>query len=201
MEGNKMKWLKQRLGGMLFCVIEAIIGILLLINPMGFTSGIVKAIGIVVAVFGAVLAVKYFRVDADTASKEQLLTKGLLMVLLGLFCFFGTAWIIGVFPIITLLYGIIILVTAVMKLQASLDSLRRGEKNWFLGLAGAALSLACSAVIILNPFASAAALWMFIGIMMIAYAVFDFVAVVLRGAGNRDVSVNDASESEDDTEK
>lgn len=45
------------------CVAEILIGILLLINPVGFTRGIIVALGAVLTVQGVRAIVGYFRAD------------------------------------------------------------------------------------------------------------------------------------------
>ncbi|MBE6958691.1 MAG: hypothetical protein E7447_06040 [Ruminococcaceae bacterium] len=44
--------LKRNLSSMAMSLVEVIIGILLLVNPIGFTSGIIIAFGIVLMVMG-----------------------------------------------------------------------------------------------------------------------------------------------------
>ena len=45
--------------------VEILIGILLLINPVGFTSSIIVAFGIVLTIMGIGQIIKYFRTDAE----------------------------------------------------------------------------------------------------------------------------------------
>jgi len=47
-----MKKRKEFIQGLLVCVVELVIGVLLLLNPSGFTSGIIKALGTALAVTG-----------------------------------------------------------------------------------------------------------------------------------------------------
>lgn len=44
-----MKKIDRNVGNLVMCIAEAVIGILLLVNPVGFTSGIIIALGIVLA--------------------------------------------------------------------------------------------------------------------------------------------------------
>ncbi len=168
-----------KFGAVLFCLLEAVVGTLLLINPVGFTTGIIMIIGAALIVYAALSVIGYFRTPAAEAAKGQLLTRGLISLMIGLVGILGTKWLLAVFPLITMLYGIIMLVAGVSKIQFGIDSVRLKQKRWFLRLISAAVSIICALVIILNPFASTAALWIFIGIAMLVDAAFDLIAVFL----------------------
>lgn len=78
---------------------------------MGFTSRIIIVLGIVFAVTGVSHLIKYFRADAETAAAEGGLVNGLPLALFGRFCIFRTEWFIVTFPLLTVLYGGLELVT------------------------------------------------------------------------------------------
>ena len=86
-----------------------VIGILLLIKPVGFTSGIIVIIGLLLAAQGIKSIVQYFKMKPAEASKEQLLSKGLIGTLIGCFCMFRSRWFIATFPVLTMIYGVMIL--------------------------------------------------------------------------------------------
>ena len=46
--------MKQNLMGILCCILQAVVGILLLVDPAAFTSGIIIALGIFLTVAGIV---------------------------------------------------------------------------------------------------------------------------------------------------
>lgn len=159
-------------------LVEILIGILLLINPVGFTSGIIVTFGIVLTVMGFCQIIKYFRTDAEEAASGGKLTKGILFAVLGLFCAFKSGWFIATFPVITVLYGVLILAAGVTKLQQAVDMARVKQPYWFVALISALLTLIFAILIIFNPFASTAVLWSFIGITLIVEAVMDVVTFI-----------------------
>ncbi len=55
------------------CVFDILVGILLLINLVSFTAGIIVALGIILLVAGAAGIIAYFRTDPVEAAKRQLL--------------------------------------------------------------------------------------------------------------------------------
>ena len=67
-----MKKIKENFGGILLCLGQLLIGILLLINPAGFTSGIIIAVGAVLLLAGIVSAIRYFRMPPVPAAAQAL---------------------------------------------------------------------------------------------------------------------------------
>ena len=169
-------------------LVELIIGILLLVNPIGFTSGIIIAFGIVLMIMGISTTIKYFRTEPEEAAVSQILVKGLLMLLAGVFCAFNSHWFIATFPVLTLVYGVVILITGITKLQWTIDIIRMKRSKWFWAAISAAISILCGIVIITSPFSTTAVLWMFIGISLIVEAVFDMIGSIF---GNREKTVNE----------
>lgn len=170
-----MKTLKGKSDGIVLCLFELIVGILLLINPVGFTSGIIKVAGIVLMILGLVEIVKYFKTSAEEAALGQTLVKGLVSVLAGAFCTFKTEWFILTFPVLTIIYGVMILLVGLGKIQLTVDMARRKSKNWFWAAINAAVSIVCAIVILNNPFTSTTVLWIFTGASLIAEGVLDIV--------------------------
>ena len=57
---------------MAMSIAELIIGILLLVNPIGFTSGIIIAFGIALMIMGIRKTIKYFRTEPEEAAVSQI---------------------------------------------------------------------------------------------------------------------------------
>lgn len=166
-------------GNLLTCIAEIVIGILLLINPIAFTSAIIVVLGIVLVVIGLRSVLRYFRSTPEAAAAQNDLAKGVLFVILGIFCIFKSEWFIITFPILTVLYGILNLVFGISKFQWAVDMLRQKQKYWFVAVIGAALTLIFAVLILVNPFASTSVLWTFIAITLIVEAVVDIAAYIL----------------------
>ena len=180
--------LKRNLGSVVMSLAEIIIGILLLVNPAAFTSGIIVVFGIVLIITGIVTTIKYFRTEPEEAAVSQTLVKGLLALLAGAFCAFHSHWFIATFPVLTLVYGVVILVTGITKLQWTVDIIRMKRSKWFWMAISAAISILCGITVIASPFSTTAFLWMFIGITLIVDAVFDMIGGIF---GNREKKANE----------
>lgn len=183
-----MKTLKQELGAIVFCLLQVVFGILLLVDPIDFTSGIIVAFGIVLLITGTISIIRYFKTDADEAAKSQTMFKGLISLLAGWFCAFRSNWFVATFPVLSIIYGIVVLVTGLGKVQWVFDMIRAKKKKWFLAAISAVLSIVCAVVILSDPFTTTAVLWTFTGISMIVDAVFDIIAIFVSDKGNKEES-------------
>ena len=66
-----MTVIKENINTIVICLCEILVGVLLLINPIGFTSGIIIMLGIVLLISGIISVIGYFRTDAAIAVHEQ----------------------------------------------------------------------------------------------------------------------------------
>ncbi|MCD8013413.1 MAG: DUF308 domain-containing protein [Lachnospiraceae bacterium] len=173
-----MSKVKQLPANLLMFIAEIIIGVLLLINPVGFTRGILIALGVIMVITGAVNAIKYFRTDPPEASRENRLASGLLLLLIGFFFTLRSDWFIITFPLLTVFYGIMNLVTGACKIQWAVDMLRLKKKYWYISLISALLTVVFAIIILTNPFATTAVLWKFTGIVLIIEAVIDALTFI-----------------------
>ena len=172
-----MRAIQKNGGSILMCVLEILVGVLLLVDPTGFTSTVIIAAGAALILYGVICIVRYFRADAAEGALRQSLFKGLLLLLGGLFCVLRSRWFVATFPLLTILYGIGLLISGVGKIQWMADMIRFGRKRWYLPAISAVLSLIFAAIILCSP----TALWSFLGIVLIVEAVFDIVAIALGG--------------------
>lgn len=168
-------------GTVMTCLCEILVGILLFINPVGFTSGIIIMFGIVLLISGIFGIVGYFCEDAAEAVKGQKLSRGLIRSAAGLFCIVQSHWFIAAFPILTFLYGVIVLVLGFFKVQFTVDLIRLKKKKWGVAVVGTCLNLLLAAIILLNPFGSTIVLWTFIAATLIIEAVLDIAAIFVSG--------------------
>lgn len=174
-----MNFIKRNANVIILFLAELAAGILLLIEPVGFTSGIIIAAGIIFLATGIICVVRYFRTEAREAARNQLLAKGLASLLMGWFCTFRSEWFVVTFPILTVLYGIFVLLAGLWKIQLTADLVRMKTGKWPPAAISAAISLVCAVVILNNPFAATEVLWMFTGITLIIEAVFDLITLVI----------------------
>lgn len=176
-----MKAFKIHFSGVVLCLFEIVVGVLLLINPESFTSGIIIGAGAVMMILGLASIIKYFVKSVEVAASGQFLMKGLVGLLVGLFCALKTEWFVDTFPAMTIIYGVAVLLTGISKIQLTFDMLRRKSKKWYLALISAVIAIVCAIIILNSPFDSTDVLWLFTGIALICEAVLDIVTLILSG--------------------
>ena len=192
-----MRAIKQLIGGILLCLVEVVVGVLLLIDPIGFTTGIISACGLMLILWGLVQIFRYFRTEPAAAAEGQGLMKGLILLVLGIFAVLNSEWFLAAFPLMTIAYGVVILVSAFGKIQWAVDMLRAGKRRWFWAAISAAASVICALVILSSPFASTAVLWTFTGVSLICEAVLDIITFFISsGKGNAEEKNDIVEEAE-----
>ncbi len=157
---------------------EILIGALLLIDPAGFTGGIVVCAGLLAMLYGLWLIVRYALMPPVEAAQRQLLFRGMCAFLAGLVMVLYVQWILTVFPALIILYGICILLVGLRRVQWCADAIRLRFGNWYWYLISAALALAVAVVTLLNPFATTLAMWIFVGIALIVEGLLDFLSLL-----------------------
>lgn len=178
--------LSSKTGGIILSFCELAVGILLLINPVGFTSSIIVFAGVALIVLGASEIIRYFKTDPLQAALSQCLTRGSVELLLGIFFVFKSGIIIGAFALLTILYAIGILAMGIAKLQWTVDMIRLKADKWWIPAISCAITIICAVIILFNPFASTAVLWVFIASALIAQAVIDIISFFLAGRNVKD---------------
>ncbi len=174
-----MKFLKEYIVGIVFGLFEIIAGVLLLINPVRFTTSIIMIAGVALLVMGLMEVVNYFRTAPGKGRPGRSLAMGLLYFLAGGFCLIRTEWFLITFPVLSVLYGVIVLVAGITKIQVMVDMLRVKNGKWFWAAIDAVLSIICAIVILRNPFSSAVALWIFAGISLIVEGILDIIILFM----------------------
>jgi uncharacterized membrane protein HdeD (DUF308 family) len=187
-----MKTLQKYLSGMVLSLFEIFVGVLLLIDPFAFTSGIIMVLGAILLFVGIICVFRYFRENAANAVMEQNLFKGLIALTLGGVCVLCNGLIVEISSLLTFVYGAIILITGFSKVQKTVDMLRLKKTKWGFTAISAGLTVLCAALILFNPFGATEWIWRFIGISLIVEALIDAVAVLL---GGKDRTVDASSES------
>ena len=171
-----MGFIKQNGSAIVAGLVELLIGILLFVDPVGFTSGILMAVGVILLIGGVVCLIHYFNTEPVQAALEQNFSRGLVMILLGGFLTLRTQQAIALFPLLTHLYGVAILIIGVVKLQQGVDLLRLNARFWFLAGINALLAIVFAVIILSDP----PILWQLAAISLIVEAVLDIAVLFLN---------------------
>lgn len=166
-------------GKILLCACEILVGILLLIDPEAFTASIITGLGLILFALGTISVFGYFRTPPEEAQMGQGLVKGLCAILGGMFCIFRSGWFIAAFPLLTIIYGVSILLVGLVRVQWAVDMFRMKRERWPLATISAVISLAAAAVILLNPFDATILLWRFVAISLLVEAAADLAVLII----------------------
>ncbi|MBQ8200741.1 MAG: DUF308 domain-containing protein [Clostridia bacterium] len=170
---------KGKAGSVMTSMLEIIAGVLLLINPVGFTSSIIIGAGAVMALLGVMNLVRYFLGKPEIGAQKQQLFKGMVLIMAGVVCITQYPWFLTAFPLLTVLYAGWMLVLAAMKLQQMADMLRAKAGRWYMPGIAALLAAVLAAIILVNPFGATSAVWVFVAVSLIAEATVELVSVIV----------------------
>ncbi len=176
---NVRNFFRGKTGSLVLCILEIVVGVLLLINPIGFTSGIIIGAGVLMVLSGLLNGVRYFMVKPEVAAQKQLLFKGIVSLMAGVACITKCDWFIAAFPLLTVIYAIAMLILAAAKLQKMADLKRMNQPRWYMPGISAALAAVLAVIILINPFGAVAAVWTFVAVSLIAEAIVEIVTIAL----------------------
>lgn len=172
-----MKKLFKNANSAIICIIEIIVGVLLLLNPHAFISYILIIAGAFIALSGVISLIKYFASTPEVGEESQGLSKALVSLTLGIFLVVKNGVAATFTDLLAYVFGAAILYIGYTKLQKAVDKMRK--KQFFLVALIAALITVVCAVIVFTLKGNA--LWLFLGISLIAEAVID-IADIIAGA-------------------
>ena len=172
------KIFQEKVSNLAICILEIVVGVLLLINPAGFTRGIIIGTGVLMCLTGILSMVRYFMVRPEIAAQKQLLFRGLIALIAGAFLMTQHGWLITALPLLTVLYAMAMLMLAAARLQRMADCKRAGKSRWYMPGISAALAIV-TAVILMTPLGTSAAVWVFAALSLIIQALFDMVMLAI----------------------
>ncbi len=148
------------ISGAAFCIL----GIILTFFPEVSLSLLCRTAGAVMLISGIVRIIGYFSKDLYYLAFQFDFALGILSVLFGGVLFFRPSWLISAFQIFM---GAFVLINGLFALQTAMDSKRFGMKYWWILLAISVLSSVTGFAVIVNPFKSAAAVTVLVGITLL----------------------------------
>ena len=173
------KFLTSKIGNILLCIAEIIVGVLLLVNPDAVTSAFIIGAGAVMILTGIVFCTLYFVGEAEKMVIKQLLFKGLLLIILGVLCVTQYGVLLAALPFVTWVYAIAMLILAAYKVQCTVDILRLSGIRWYFPAISAALAVVLALFILLNPNTAMNIVWGFMGVSIIHEAGLEIATIIL----------------------
>ncbi|MCD7950368.1 MAG: DUF308 domain-containing protein [Erysipelotrichaceae bacterium] len=190
--------IKENTRNIIICLGEFIIGILLFINPVEFTSNIIIVGGILLVCMGIGNIISYLRKEVSLSNRG--LSTGIIYILLGLFCILQYQWFINTFPVITTLYGAVMLVIGIDKIQWGVDLIRNKRKYWYYGIFDSLLTIILAIVILMISNMDNDILWIVLALSLVIVAIFDLVTIILGAKEKYKVEIVDEIKVEESVE-
>lgn len=188
------KFLKNANSGII-CLIEIIVGVLLLVDHSSFISYITIIAGAFIAITGIISLIKYFAAKPAEAEKGGL-TGALVSLSIGLFLIIYNSFADKLSEFMAVIIGAAILYTGYQKLEKAVEKIR--NKQYFLvSLISSLVTIAVAAIIF---FISDNIVWIFIGVSLIVEAAIDLADMIvgaIKGKKSDAVPVIEAEAAEE----
>lgn len=151
-----------------------VLGLLMVLFPDSSTDLICRATGAILCIWGIIRIVSYFAQKSTEAFASFALVQGAAMLGFGIYFLVRPEFLASFLSVVL---GIILIVGGVMKLQYAIDFLRLKATGWWIQIAGALVMAVLGVVALVNPFAAANTLTIFLGAAFLLDGVWDLVAV------------------------
>lgn len=165
-----LKW-QSILMGLLF----VLVGMVLILNPESVARTICFTVGSIIMIVGIIDIIVYFLTDFKNNMQQNKLVLGILLLVVGIFFIAGYKIIVSIIPLVM---GILILFNGVMKLQTALNAAKMKSNGWGYLLGIAIVVIILGAVIIFNPFGTAAMVLRVAGVCLVFSGVMDIINMV-----------------------
>lgn len=146
-------------------ILLIILALFLIFKPMQSLNFIMILLGIILTLNGIIHSISYFSTPNEYKMLSFELVQGVICVVLGLVFIFNPSLINS---FLTYIIGAWILIESVIKIQMALNLKSMQNSNWMITMLLGLLTLALAIVIIINPFATIAAVTTVTGIILLA---------------------------------
>ena len=156
---KSMKW-----GMMLTGLLTIIIGIMICANPSGAIISIIRFIGWVLIVAGGVSTIGEFMQRTTTYRTYSTMTFALISLVFGIVLAIRPASFVN---FVGTVVALILFVHGINAIVSALNSRKYGYNQWKIACLSGVIFAVVAFIILINPFSSASALMLFIGIVLI----------------------------------
>jgi len=168
---KKIKWQNYLIAAILIFV-----GIFFVAAPSDSLIIVCRVIGALLLVAGIVALIVYFSGGMIFGSYAFLL--GITLSCIGVYFLIRPNVVSN---ILTIVFGIAVMIDGFIKIQDAVDCARAKVKNWWILLIVSVLTIALGVFILLDPFTSQEALMIYAGVSLIVDGVLDIVTTAAFG--------------------
>ena len=164
-----------KVGYLVISAALCILGVLLIVYPTISAKVLCYILGGVLTVYGIIKMVGYFSKDLYRLAFQYDLASGALITALGVIMLVIPD---GVISVTHTVIGILIFADGLFKIQIAIDAKRFGVSRWWLIAAAAILTGVVGLLLILHPFAGAAAAMILMGVGLLAEGILNLSVVL-----------------------
>lgn len=176
-----------------------VLGLLMVIFPGQSNNIICIAGGIFLGIWGLIRLVAYFAAVKNGPFSSFGLVQGATLVSFAVF-FIVAPHVIA--PFLVAVMGLILMISAVLKIQYTVDFLRLKEKFWYIALSGAVVSIILGTITFFNISNTGKGIMLFLGISFLVNGVWDIVSVLLLSNVSKPLTIEEtASDNEKKKER
>ncbi len=175
-----------------------ILGLLMVIFPADASKIICITGGILLGIWGLLKLVSYFAAVKNGPFSSFGLAQGATFVCFAIFLILAPQF---VKPFLVAVLALVLMISAVMKIQYTVDFLRLKNKFWYIALIGAVVSIALGTITLFNLNNTAKWVLLFVGISFLVTGVWDIICVVLLSNASKTMTLDDKDSKEDSDSK
>ena len=164
---KSMKW-----GMMLTGLLTIIIGIMICANPSGAIISIIRFIGWILIIAGGFSAISEFMQRTTTYRTYTTMTFALISLIFGIVLVIRPASFVN---FVGTVVALILFVHGINAIVSALNSKKYGYNQWKLACLSGVIFSVIAFIVLVNPFSSASALMLFIGIVLIGDGISNII--------------------------
>lgn len=151
-----------------------VLGFLFIVFPESSAQMICYATGIIACIWGLIRLVAHFRLETVEVFGSYGMVQGAALIIVGV-AMISSPDVLAKF--ITTIFGFVMLVDGVLKIQYAIDLGRLKANGWIWVMVTAVLMIVLGVISIINPFETASALMIFLGCILVVDGVSDLVTI------------------------
>lgn len=172
-----MKYLKTNVPIILMILFEAAVGILLLVNPEGFTRTIIILFGVILLAIGLTYLMRYMSAKKEEINDPLSLVVAIVALAIGVICTFRSDLIFGLITAVAIIYGVILVIVGACKLHNYHSAKKIGAPVSAINVVSGLIAVILGIVITVYPKNAALSVWQIAGIILLLEAAVDFYAI------------------------
>ncbi|MBE6738365.1 MAG: hypothetical protein E7566_06915 [Ruminococcaceae bacterium] len=171
-----------------------VLGLLMTIVPTQSNNIICTTGGILLGLWGLLKLVVYFASTKNAPFTSFGLVQGATLIVFAILLIFSNY---TVAETLIKVMALILIISAILKIQYTVDFIRLKEKLWYVSLIGAVVSITMGLLVLLPVFDYAKqGVWRFLGISFLVAGLWDIISVIMLSNITKNLSLDEGKKKE-----